>query len=81
MKVVLILLNHVGKVVVFLGIFRKKYGTDLLVQKLWRKKSCQNPISAILRLKKQVPMAIKLEGGGLMPWPLVEELFLVLEKV
>ena len=30
------------------------------------KKSCQNPISAIFRLKKKkkVPMAIKLEGGG-----------------
>ena len=29
--------------------------------------SCQNPFSAILRLKKKVPMAIKLEGEGVRP--------------
>ena len=32
-----------------------------------RKKDCQNPFSAILRLKKnknKVPVAIKLQGGG-----------------
>ena len=34
----------------------------ILVQKLWREKS---PFLAILRLKKKVPMAIKLEGQGL----------------
>ena len=54
----------------------------ILVQKLSGEKSCQNPFSAILRLKKKkkVPMAIKLEGGGggkaLMAWPLVENFFL-----
>jgi len=52
----------------------------ILVQKLCGEKSCQNPFSAISRLKKKkkVPMAIKLEGGedkALVAWPLVDELF------
>ena len=54
----------------------------ILVQKLLGEKKLSKPFSAILRLKKkkkeEVPMAIKLEGGGvkaLMARPLVEELF------
>ena len=35
----------------------------LLVQKLWKKKNCQNPFQAILRRKK-VPTATKPRGGG-----------------
>ena len=52
----------------------------ILVQKLWGEKKLSKSVLAILRLKKKVPMTIKLEGGegkALMAWPLVDELFFV----
>ena len=51
-----------------------------LVQKLWgEKKSCQNPFSAILRLKKKFFSLMALLALPppplLMAWPLVEDFF------
>ena len=59
LKIKINLLKHFSKY----GYFSPKIGG--------RKKSCQNPFSAILRLKKKY----KKKGKALMAWPLVEELF------
>ena len=58
-------------------IFSKK-NRAIQVQKLWEEKSCQNPFSAILRLKKnkeKFRWTLSSGGGALMAWPLVEDFF------
>ena len=51
-------------VTIIVAILSKKYGS-FSPKFVGEEKSCQNPFSAILRLKKEkVPTAIKLGGGG-----------------
>ena len=67
----------VDKAIVF-GRFVAIFGKNMapIVQNLRKiKKNCQNPLSAILRLKK-VPMTTKLEGA-LVVGPLKGDLFCV----
>ena len=76
-----ITLEFVGRYFYLVVTIFSKFIYAILVPKLWGEKSCQNPFSAILRLKKMLkkfrwPLSSRGGAGkALMARPLVEDFF------